>query len=75
MADIVNLMDIETGQAVRLSNDATVEVVSNPRDGVWLFVRYLSNPDDPDQVGEEDMVFAQDIAGSFGPVNQDVRPL
>ena len=62
MADIVNLMDIETGQAVRLSNDATVEVVSNPRDGVWLFVRYLSNPDDPDQVGEEDMVFAQDIA-------------
>jgi hypothetical protein len=55
-------MDIETGQAVRLSNDATVEVVSNPRDGVWLFVRYLSNPDDPDQVGEEDMVFAQDIA-------------
>jgi hypothetical protein len=62
MADIVNLMDIETGQAVRLSNDATVEVVSNPRDGVWLFVRYLSNPDDPEQVGEEDMVFAQDIA-------------
>ena len=61
MADIVNLMDIETGQAVRLSNDATVEVVSNPRDGVWLFVRYLSNPDDPEQVGEEDMVFAQDI--------------
>jgi hypothetical protein len=62
MADIVNLMDIETGQAIRLSNDATVEVVSNPRDGVWLFVRYLSNPDDPEQVGEEDMVFAQDIA-------------
>ena len=62
MADIVNLMDIETGQAVRLSNDATGEVVSNPRDGVWLFVRYLSNPDDPDQVGEEDMMFAQDIA-------------
>jgi hypothetical protein len=61
MADIVNLMDIETGQAIRLSNDATVEVVSNPRDGVWLFVRYLSNPDDPEQVGEEDMVFAQDI--------------
>ena len=62
MADIVNLMDIETGQAVRLGNDATAEVVSNPRDGVWLFVRYLSNPDDPEQVGEEDMVFAQDIA-------------
>ena len=61
MADIVNLMDIETGQAIRLSNDATVEVVSNPRDGVWLFVRYLSNPGDPEQVGEEDMVFAQDI--------------
>ena len=59
MADIVNLLDLEAGQAVRLDNDATAEIVSNPRDGVWLFVRYLSHPDAPEQVGEEDMVFAQ----------------
>ena len=59
MADIVNLLNLVPGQAVRLDNDATAEIVSNPGDGVWLFVRYLSHPDEPDQVGEEDMVFAQ----------------
>ena len=61
MADIVNLFDVEPGQKVRLYGDATAEVVSNPRDGVWLFVRYLTSPEDPDQVGTEDMVFAQDV--------------
>ncbi|MDE2685479.1 MAG: hypothetical protein OXI54_15220 [Chloroflexota bacterium] len=61
MADIVNLFEVEPGQTVRLHGNATAEVVSNPRDGVWLFVRYLTSPDDPDQVGAEDMVFAQDV--------------
>ncbi len=61
MADIVNLFEVEPGQKVRLHSDATAEVVSNPRDGVWLFVRYLTNSDDPSVVGEEDMVFAQDV--------------
>ena len=61
MADIVNLFEVEPGQKVGLYSGATAEVVSNPRDGVWLFVRYLTSPEDPDQVGEEDMVFAQDV--------------
>ena len=49
MADIVNLFEVEPGQRVKLYSDATAEVVSNPRDGVWLFVRYLTSPDDPGQ--------------------------
>ena len=61
MPDIVNLFEVEPGQKVRLYGEATAEVVSNPKDGVWLFVRYLTSPEDPDQVGEEDMVFAQDV--------------
>ena len=61
MPDIVNLFEVEPGQRVRLYSEATAEVVSNPKDGVWLFVRYLTSPDDPEQVGEEDMVFAQDV--------------
>ena len=61
MADIVNLFEVEPGQTIRLYSEATAEVVSNPRDGVWLFVRYLTSPDDPDQVGVEDVVFAQDV--------------
>ena len=61
MVDIVNLFEVEPGQKVRLHNAAVAEVVSNPRDGVWLFVRYLDNAEDPAQVGVEDMVFAQDV--------------
>ena len=61
MADIVNLFEVEPGQKLRLHGEATAEVVSNPKNGVWLFVRYLTSPEDPDQVGEEDMVFAQDV--------------
>ena len=63
MADIVNLIELEPGQQVRLNNAATAEVISNPKDGVWLFVRYLTHPDDPEQVGAEDLVFAQDVTG------------
>lgn len=67
MADIVNLIELEPGQQVRLGSGATAEVVSNPKDGVWLFVRYLTSPDDPEQVGAEDLVFAQDVTGLLPP--------
>lgn len=62
MADIVNLITIEEGSKITTLSGATAEVVSNPRDGVWVFVKYLTSPEDPDLVGTEDMVFAQDIA-------------
>ena len=62
MADIVNLIAIEEGSKIATLNGATAEVVSNPKDGVWVFVKYLTSPEDPDLVGTEDMVFAQDIA-------------
>ena len=67
MADIVNLIELEPGQQVQLGSGATAEVVSNPKDGVWLFVRYLTSPDDPEQVGTEDLVFAQDVTGLLPP--------
>jgi hypothetical protein len=58
---VVNLMLLEQGTRIGLSDGATAEVVSNPRDGVWVFARYLSSPRDQSLVGTEDMVFAQDI--------------
>ena len=36
-------------------------MVENPKDGVWVFAKYLSCPDDPSLEGTEDMFFAQDI--------------
>jgi hypothetical protein len=44
-----------------LASGAEAEIVDNPQDGVWLFARYLSSPRDPTLVGQEEMVFAQDV--------------
>lgn len=61
MNGLVNLRLLETGTIISLFDGSTAEVVSNPRDGVWVFARYLSSPGDSSLVGTEDMVFAQDI--------------
>ncbi len=61
MADVVNLVTLEEGDRLSLANGAVVEVASNPKDGVWVFGKYLSSPADPSLVGTEDMIFAQDI--------------
>jgi hypothetical protein len=62
MAEVVNLITIAEGAKISTIHGATAEVVGNPKDGVWIFAKYLTSPDDPDLVGTEDMIFAQDIA-------------
>ena len=61
MAEVVNLMLLEAGVKIASTAGAAVEVVDNPKDGIWLFAKYLISPDNPDLVGTEDMFFAQDI--------------
>jgi hypothetical protein len=61
MAEPVNIRVLAAGTRIALVDGATAEIVSNPRDGVWVFARYLSSPADPSRVGDEDMIFAQDI--------------
>jgi hypothetical protein len=61
MADPINVRDLRPGTRIALLNGAEAEIVSNPADGVWLFARYLSAPD-PALVGQEEMIFAQDVA-------------
>ena len=62
MAEIVNLMDLQPGHRIATADGAVAEVVDNPRDGVWVVARYLEAPDEPELVGTEEMIFAQDIA-------------
>jgi hypothetical protein len=57
----VNIRTLTTGSRVVLVNGAEAEIVSNPNDGVWIFARYTSAPDDPALVGQEEMIFAQDV--------------
>ena len=61
MADVVNLITLAEGAKISTTPGATVEVVDNPKDGVWVFGKYLVCPEDPSLVGSEDMFFAQDI--------------
>jgi hypothetical protein len=61
MSDAVNIRDLAVGTRVKLGTGAEVEIISNPKDGVWLFARYLSSADGPAMVGVEEMIFAQDV--------------
>ena len=61
MADVVNLIALEPGDKLSIVGGATVEVATNPKDGVWIFARYLVSPGDPSLVGVEEMFFAQDV--------------
>jgi hypothetical protein len=58
---MINVRFLEPGTRVALADGSTVEIVSNPKDGIWLFARYLSSPRDASLIGTEEMVFAQDI--------------
>jgi hypothetical protein len=57
----VNIRDLKPGTVVALLDGAIAEIVSNPADGVWVFGKFLSSPTDPSRIGEEEMIFAQDI--------------
>ena len=61
MNEVVNLRQLEPGMKLSLTNGATLEVVSNPGDGIWIFGRYLAFPEEPSKEGDEEMVFAQEI--------------
>ena len=61
MSDPINIRDLAVGTRVKLSTGAEVEIVDNPKDGVWLFARYLSSAGDPAMVGSEEMIFTQDV--------------
>ena len=61
IGDTVDLREAPVGAKVRLRMGATAEVTANPMDGGWLFVRYVEFPDEPSQVGEDDMVFCTEV--------------
>jgi hypothetical protein len=63
---MINVRVLEQGTRVALTDGSLVEVVSNPRDGIWLFARYLSAPADASLVGTEAMIFAQDVVEISG---------
>jgi len=67
MSGPINIRDLAPGTSLVLADGAEAEIVDNPRDGIWLFARYLSSPRDPTQVGQEEMIFAQDVVALRRP--------
>ena len=67
MSDPINIRDLPPGTRVVTGDGAVAEIVSNPADGVWLFARYLESPRDPALVGQEEMIFAQDVVEARPP--------
>ena len=61
MSSVINIRLLEPGAKIGLSDGSSAEVVTNPMDGVWVFVRFISSPNDPSLEGTEDMVFAADV--------------
>ena len=56
---------LQTGERMRLADGTMAEVVSNPRDGMWVMVRFLDSPSDPSQNDTEGLAFAEDIVEVF----------
>jgi len=52
---MLNLLGVEPGQVIRMTDGSTVEVLENMGDGIWLKAKMPS--------GDEDLVFCEDIAG------------
>ena len=61
MSGIINVRELPVGTRVVLGSGAEAEILANPGDGVWLFGRYVKSEADPGLVGEEEMIFAQDV--------------
>lgn len=61
MTGPVNIRDLPAGTRITLVDGGEAEITDNPGDGVWVFVRHLRSPRDAALVGQEDMIFAQDV--------------
>lgn len=43
--EVVDARLLEKGNRIEMENGAIAEIVSNPRDGMWVFGRFVSHPD------------------------------
>lgn len=59
--DYVPIRELDPGDRIRLKGDILAEVVDNPRDGMWIIVRYLETPAGPVAHGDPEMIMADDV--------------
>lgn len=59
----LDLVAIEEGAKVKLVGGEIAEVIDNPRDGMWILLRFLEAGNDPARVGGEELIFWADVLG------------
>jgi hypothetical protein len=59
--ELVAIQDIDPGSLVRLRGGILAEVTENPRDGMWIVVRYLETADGPVAGERSEMAAADDV--------------
>jgi hypothetical protein len=59
--ELVAIQDIDPGSLVRLRGGVLAEVIENPRDGMWIVVRYLETADGPVAGERTEMAAADDV--------------
>ena len=58
----LNVRDLEPGDRFRAMSGGVVEVVMNPKDGLWVLVRYIEPPEgEPDKADTEDMLYVDGV--------------
>jgi hypothetical protein len=60
-SELVAIQDIDPGSLVRLRGGILAEVTENPRDGMWIVVRYLETADGPVAGERTEMAAADDV--------------
>lgn len=58
---MIALQDLELGARIKIKGDIVGEVIENPKDGMWVLVRWISAPGDPDAAGKEELVHADQV--------------
>lgn len=60
---MINVLELKPGARLRLRGGLVAEVTENMEDGMWLQVRYVAAPEQPELVGETELCHAQDVLG------------
>jgi hypothetical protein len=58
---MISFQDLKNGTRLRLKSSAIVEVLDNPRDGLWLVATAVTAPDGTPADGAEIMLDVNDV--------------
>jgi hypothetical protein len=59
--ELVAIQELEPGTTIRLRGEVVAEVIENPRDGMWIVVRYLETAEGPVAGERIEMAGADDV--------------